>query len=235
MFKNRLVAIGLAALMACLLACGENNIGSLIQQEAENIVFPTEEDPNRDYNPHMNNLSPAEMPDFIIKSLKEENSIGYFKKKVVDIQVTIPNSSEQIEGYRNTDYSKIIYYKKQDEIRRISGLVPGIRGQITLPAELLTITEPKDVPLAIPQNEAIIREYQIVGTVFELIPTNAIIQAKLEEGQTYILRVRITDILLQPISVGNTSAVYYIECLLWDDSIFQVPEPEAQQNITYDR
>ena len=233
MFKNRLVAIGLAALMACLLACGEGNIGSLIQQEAENIVFPTEEDPNRDYNPHMNNLSPAEMTDFIIKSLKEENSIPYFKKKVVDIQVTIPNSPEQIEGYRNTDYSKIIYYKKQDEIRKISGIILPIRGEIPITGE--NISDDAKGKFTIPLSEFTIREYQIVGTVFELIPTNAIIQAKLEESQTYILRVRITDILLQPISVGNTSAVYYIECILWDDSIFQVPEPEAQQSITYDR
>ena len=234
MFKNRLVAICLAALMACLLACGEGNIGSLIQQEAENIVFPTEEDPNRDYNPHMNNLSPAEMTDFIIKSLKEENSIAYFKKKVVDIQVTIPNSSEQIEGYRNTDYSKIIYHRKQDEIRRISGLIPP-QVQTQVQIWLKNETQPRQGTLTIPQGEAIIREYQIVGTIFELIPTNAIIQAKLEEGQTYILRVRITDILLQPISVGNTTAVYFVECVLWDDSIFQVPEPEAQQSITYDR
>lgn len=225
MFKNRLVAIYLAALMACLLACGEGNIGSLIQQEAENIVFPTEEDPNRDYNPHMNNLSPAEMTDFIIKSLKEENSVAYFKKKVVDIQVTIPNSSEQIEGYRNTDYSKIIYHRKQDEIRRILGVIPPQPIKLNIDAEARIISP----------GEAIIREYQIVGTIFELIPTNAIIQAKLEEGQTYILRVRITDIIFQPISVGNTSAFYFIECILWDDSIFQVPEPEAQQSITYDR
>ena len=73
----------------------------------------------------MGNLSPAEMTDFIIQSLKEENSIAYFEKKVVDIQVTIPNSSEHIEGYRNTDYSKIIYYKKQDKIRRISAITTG--------------------------------------------------------------------------------------------------------------
>ena len=123
MFKNGLIAVLLAGVMTCLLACGEGTIGSLIKQEAKNIVFPTEEDPYRDYNPHLNNLSPAEMTEFIIKSLKEENSIAYFKKKVVDIQVTVPNNAEHIEGYRDTDYSKIIYYKKQDEIRRISGIV----------------------------------------------------------------------------------------------------------------
>ena len=287
MFKNGLIAVCLAGVMTCLLACGEGNIGSLIKQEAEDIVFRTEEDPDRDYNPHMGNLSPAEMTEFIIKSLKEENSVAYFEKKVVDIQVTIPNSSEHIEGYRNTDYSKIIYYKKQDEIRRISGITTGTpivvpTQDITVLSQPLTVTvqernitvqeqqataEPEiqdttikvpehdikvpsqdltvpsqdfQVPsqpltVTVPPREVIIREYQIVGTIFELIPADSIVQAKLEEGQTYILRVRITDILLQPISVGSTSIVYFIECILWDDAIFQAPEPEKQQDRTDER
>ena len=45
MFKNGLIAVCLAGVMACLLACGEGDLGALIKQEAGNIVFPTAEDP----------------------------------------------------------------------------------------------------------------------------------------------------------------------------------------------
>ena len=100
------IAIGII-----LVGCGSETPFDVITQEAFDMVLRQEVDPTETYNQNLSSfegMSPVQMTETITNSTGEYYNFTFFIKKIVDIEVEIPDQHKL--SYTNTDYTKLIHY-----------------------------------------------------------------------------------------------------------------------------